>query len=72
MGSRLGWGVYRLFTTADDRQVFIAITSNGHWQRFCKEFGLKTWPPIRLWIATPSGLRTAIAPSRGSKPLLPA
>jgi len=41
MGSRLGWGVYRLFTTADDRQVFIAITSNGHWQRFCKEFGLE-------------------------------
>ena len=40
MGSRLGWGVYRLFTTADDRQVFIAITSNGHWQRFCTEFGL--------------------------------
>ena len=29
-----------LFTTADDRQVFIAITSNAHWQRFCKEFGL--------------------------------
>ena len=41
MGSRLGWGVYRLFKTADDRQVFIAITSNGHWQRFCKEFGLE-------------------------------
>jgi crotonobetainyl-CoA:carnitine CoA-transferase CaiB-like acyl-CoA transferase len=40
MGSRLGWGVYRLFTTADARQVFIAITSNGHWQRFCQEFGL--------------------------------
>ena len=31
----------------------------------------KTWPPIRPG-ATPSGLRTAIAPSRGSKPLLPA
>ncbi|MCC7368207.1 MAG: CoA transferase [Chloroflexi bacterium] len=35
MGSRLGWGVYQLFTTADERQVFIAITSNAHWQRFC-------------------------------------
>ncbi len=41
MGSRLGWGVYRLFKTADDREVFIAITSNGHWQRFCEEFGLE-------------------------------
>lgn len=40
MGSRLGWGVYQLFTTRDDRQVFIAITSNAHWQRFCAEFGL--------------------------------
>ncbi|MGE3913568.1 MAG: CaiB/BaiF CoA transferase family protein, partial [Chloroflexota bacterium] len=35
MGSRLGWGVYQLFTTKDERQVFIAITSNAHWQRFC-------------------------------------
>jgi crotonobetainyl-CoA:carnitine CoA-transferase CaiB-like acyl-CoA transferase len=40
MGSRLGWGVYQLFTTKDERQVFIAITSNAHWQRFCQEFGL--------------------------------
>jgi crotonobetainyl-CoA:carnitine CoA-transferase CaiB-like acyl-CoA transferase len=35
MGSRLGWGVYQLFTTKDERQVFIAITSNAHWERFC-------------------------------------
>ena len=35
MGSRLGWGVYQLFTTGDERQVFIAIISNAHWQRFC-------------------------------------
>ena len=35
MGSRLGWGVYQLFTTQDERQVFIAITSNAHWERFC-------------------------------------
>jgi crotonobetainyl-CoA:carnitine CoA-transferase CaiB-like acyl-CoA transferase len=35
MGSRLGWGVYQLFTTRDERQVFIAITSNVHWERFC-------------------------------------
>jgi crotonobetainyl-CoA:carnitine CoA-transferase CaiB-like acyl-CoA transferase len=41
MGSRLGWAVYRLFTTLDERQVFIAVTSNAHWERFCKEFGLE-------------------------------
>jgi crotonobetainyl-CoA:carnitine CoA-transferase CaiB-like acyl-CoA transferase len=40
MGSRLGWGVYQLFTTGDERQVFIAITSNAHWARFCTELGL--------------------------------
>ena len=44
MGSRLGWAVYRLFTTRDERQVFIAITSNAHWERFCKEFDL-----LDLW-----------------------
>jgi crotonobetainyl-CoA:carnitine CoA-transferase CaiB-like acyl-CoA transferase len=33
--------VYQLFTAADGLQVFIGITSNGHWERFCDEFGLK-------------------------------
>ena len=40
MGSRLGWGVYQLFMTGDERQVFIAITSNSHWERFCTELEL--------------------------------
>ena len=40
MGSRLGWGVYQLFSTVDERQVFIAVTSDAHWERFCGEFGL--------------------------------
>jgi crotonobetainyl-CoA:carnitine CoA-transferase CaiB-like acyl-CoA transferase len=39
-GTRMGWGVYQLFDTADGEQVFIGITSNGHWERFCREFGL--------------------------------
>ena len=39
-GTRMGWGVYQLFTAADGEQVFIGITSNAHWERFCKEFGL--------------------------------
>jgi crotonobetainyl-CoA:carnitine CoA-transferase CaiB-like acyl-CoA transferase len=39
-GTRMGWGIYQLFTAADDEQVFIGITSNGHWERFCKEFAL--------------------------------
>jgi len=39
-GTRMGWGIYQLFAASDGEQVFIGITSNGHWERFCKEFGL--------------------------------
>ena len=39
-GTRMGWGIYQLFTAADDQQVFIGITSNAHWERFCTEFKL--------------------------------
>jgi crotonobetainyl-CoA:carnitine CoA-transferase CaiB-like acyl-CoA transferase len=40
-GTRMGWGVYQLFTAADGEQVFVGVTSNGHWERFCREFGLE-------------------------------
>jgi crotonobetainyl-CoA:carnitine CoA-transferase CaiB-like acyl-CoA transferase len=40
-GTRMGWGVYQLFTAADGEQIFIGITSNAHWERFCDEFSLK-------------------------------
>ena len=39
-GARMGWGVYDLFTAADGEQVFVGVTSNGHWERFCAAFGL--------------------------------
>ena len=39
-GTRMGWGIYQLFDASDGEQVFIGITSNAHWERFCKEFGL--------------------------------
>ncbi len=32
--------VYELFTTADSKKMFIGITSDGQWNRFCQEFGL--------------------------------
>jgi crotonobetainyl-CoA:carnitine CoA-transferase CaiB-like acyl-CoA transferase len=38
---RMGWGIFHLFTTADDEQVFIGVTSNAHWERFCAVFGLQ-------------------------------
>lgn len=41
MPARRGaWGVYEPFATADDDQVFIGVTSNSHWVRFCAAFGL--------------------------------
>jgi crotonobetainyl-CoA:carnitine CoA-transferase CaiB-like acyl-CoA transferase len=33
------WGIYEIFETADSEQVFIAVTSDNHWRRFCKTFG---------------------------------
>lgn len=33
------WAVYDLFETSDDQQVFIGITSDYHWERFCTSFG---------------------------------
>jgi crotonobetainyl-CoA:carnitine CoA-transferase CaiB-like acyl-CoA transferase len=35
------WAVYQPFQTADERTVFIAITSDNHWRAFCNEFGLE-------------------------------
>lgn len=40
MGRALGWGIYRIFETADERSVFVAVLSDLHWQRYCEEFGL--------------------------------
>lgn len=34
------WAVYDVFNTAESGMVFLGVTSDQHWQRFCKEFGL--------------------------------
>src|SRR5947207_12223196 len=39
-GTRMGWGIYQLFTAADGEDVFVGVTSNAHWERFCKAFAL--------------------------------
>jgi crotonobetainyl-CoA:carnitine CoA-transferase CaiB-like acyl-CoA transferase len=33
------FGIYDVFRTKDDEGVFIAITSDSHWRRFCSAFG---------------------------------
>ena len=40
MPNRRGaWAVYEVFQTADDDQIFIGITSDNQWRRFCRHFG---------------------------------
>ena len=33
------WAVYEPFVTADGEQIFVGITSDRHWRRFCEHFG---------------------------------
>lgn len=35
---RAGWGIYQPFATADGEQIFVGVTSNQHWARFCAAF----------------------------------
>lgn len=37
------WAIYELFATEDGHQVFIGITSDRHWRRFCTTFGFADW-----------------------------
>jgi crotonobetainyl-CoA:carnitine CoA-transferase CaiB-like acyl-CoA transferase len=37
------WAVYDLFSTADKKEVFIGITSDRHWLRFCRVFDFSDW-----------------------------
>ncbi|MEL7298051.1 MAG: CaiB/BaiF CoA-transferase family protein [Pseudomonadota bacterium] len=32
------WAVYDIFDTADESQVFVAVVSDGQWQKFCAHF----------------------------------
>lgn len=43
MGDTMGWGVYRLFPTRDNRQIFIAVTGNRHWAGLCDALGFDDW-----------------------------
>ncbi len=50
-GKDLGWGIYKVFATKDERHVFIGVTSDSQWRAFCREFG---WED--LWAE--AGLRS--------------
>jgi crotonobetainyl-CoA:carnitine CoA-transferase CaiB-like acyl-CoA transferase len=40
VGRDLGWGIYRVFETADAAHIFIGVTSDTQWESFCREFNL--------------------------------
>lgn len=40
MPSRISaWGIYDVFTVADDEQIFLSVVSDTQWAIFCDEFG---------------------------------
>jgi len=47
---RMGFYIYRLFDTSDNTQVFIGVTSEAQWARFCEEFGFNALASDPLFI----------------------
>src|ERR1700758_1462919 len=35
------WPIYDIFDTADGNRIFVGVVTEGHWQSFCKEFGMQ-------------------------------
>jgi crotonobetainyl-CoA:carnitine CoA-transferase CaiB-like acyl-CoA transferase len=35
------WPIYDIFDAAGGNRIFIGVVTEGHWQSFCKEFGLQ-------------------------------
>src|SRR5271156_5420048 len=35
------WPIYDIFDIAEGNRIFIGVVTEGHWQSFCKEFGLQ-------------------------------
>ena len=33
------WGIYETFKTAGGEMIFVGLTSDNHWRRFCEHFG---------------------------------
>jgi crotonobetainyl-CoA:carnitine CoA-transferase CaiB-like acyl-CoA transferase len=37
------WAIYHQFETSDDQRVFIGVTSDKQWEKFCKAFERADW-----------------------------
>ena len=40
---RSAWGIYDVFDASDGDQVFVGITADGQWRRFCAAVGRNDW-----------------------------
>ena len=41
MPSRISaWGIYDVFSVKNDEQIFLAVVSDGQWEKFCNTFNL--------------------------------
>ena len=48
------WPIYDIFDTAGGNRIFIGVVTEGHWQSFCREFGLQEFlddPSVRTTTA---------------------
>ena len=52
------WGVLQTYKTAEGGDVFIGVTSDNHWRRFCRAFRVsKTCWPTKRCATTPGASR---------------
>src|SRR5260370_4748429 len=43
LGREHAWSIYDIFETAGGERIFIGVVTEGHWQSFCREFGLQAF-----------------------------
>ncbi len=65
MPARRGaWGIYDLFETLGGKQLFVGVTSDQQWRRFCEQFGLSD-------LLADTALATNAARARARPTLIP-
>jgi len=69
------WGIYETFDTGDSQQIFIGITSDNHWRRFCEHFvrhdllGNPRYATNQDRVAARAEIRPVVAGLVGGRPL---
>src|ERR1700716_1147278 len=65
------WPIYDIFETAGGERIFIGVVTEGHWQSFCREFGMTEFLDDPALRTTPTGFwreqKSFRGPRRSSK-----